>query len=136
MRIALLSDVYKPVVNGVAHHVDLLKQYLEGWGEQVWLFVPGYPEEADAPNIVRIPGITLADTGYRLSVTLDQRSRELLQKMDILHAHHPFLSGSFGLFAASRYHLPLVFTNHTRYDLYVKQYLPLLPAALSASALQ
>ena len=136
MRIALLSDVYKPVVNGVVHHVDLLKQYLEGWGEQVWLFVPGHPEEGDAPNIVRIPGIPLADTGYHLSVTLDQRSRELIQKMDILHAHHPFLSGSFGLFAASRYRLPLVFTNHTRYDLYVKQYLPLLPAALSATALQ
>jgi glycosyltransferase involved in cell wall biosynthesis len=136
MRIALLSDVYKPVVNGVVHHVALLKQYLEGWGEQVWLFVPGHPEEGDEPNIVRIPGIPLADTGYHLSVTLDQRSRELLQKMDILHVHHPFLSGSFGLFAASRYRLPLVFTNHTRYDLYVKQYLPLLPAALSATALQ
>jgi glycosyltransferase involved in cell wall biosynthesis len=56
--------------------------------------------------------------------------------MDILHVHHPFVSGSFGLYAANRYKIPLVFTNHTRYDLYVKQYLKLLPETVSDSALQ
>lgn len=136
MRIALLSDVYKPVINGVVHHVALLKHYLEAWGEQVWLFVPGHQEQPSEPRIVRIPGIPIADTGYHLSITLDQRCRDLLQTMDVIHVHHPFISGSFGLFAATRYDIPLIFTNHTRYDLYVKQYLPLLPAALSASALQ
>jgi 1,2-diacylglycerol 3-alpha-glucosyltransferase len=136
MRIALLSDVYKPVVNGVVHHVALLKQYLEAWGEEVWLFVPGLERQSNEPRIVSIPGIPIADTGYHLSITLDQRSRELLQTMDVIHVHHPFISGSFGLFASTRYDIPLIFTNHTRYDLYVKQYLPLLPAALSASALQ
>jgi 1,2-diacylglycerol 3-alpha-glucosyltransferase len=136
MRIALMSDVYKPLVNGVVHHVALLKRYLESGGEEVWLFVPGYSEETDEANVVRIPGIPIADTGYHLSVTLDQRSRDLLHTMDVLHVHHPFISGSFGLFASNRYHIPLVFTNHTRYDLYVKQYLPLLPSALSETALQ
>lgn len=136
MRIALMSDVYKPMVNGVVHHVALLKRYLEVWGEEVWLFVPGNSEGQDEAHVVRIPGIPIADTGYHLSVTLDQRSRELLHTMDVLHVHHPFISGSFGLFASNRYHIPLVFTNHTRYDLYVKQYLPLLPSALSESALQ
>jgi glycosyltransferase involved in cell wall biosynthesis len=136
MRIALMSDVYKPVLNGVVHHVALLKQQLETLGEQVWLFVPGHTEPGDETHVVRIPGIPIADTGYHLSISLDQRSRELLQMMDIIHVHHPFLSGSFGLFAANRYQLPLVFTNHTRYDLYVKQYLPLLPSALSETALQ
>jgi 1,2-diacylglycerol 3-alpha-glucosyltransferase len=136
MRIALFSDVYKPVTNGVVHHVSLLKHYLEQFGEQVWLFVPGADEEADEEgNVVRIPGIPIADTGYHLSIALDQRSRDLLQQMDIVHVHHPFVSGSFGLYAAGKFHIPLVFTNHTRYDLYVRQYLPLLPSALSESAL-
>jgi glycosyltransferase involved in cell wall biosynthesis len=136
MRIALMSDVYKPVINGVVHHVALLKKHLELLGEQVWLFVPGYNEQTDEPNIVRIPGIPIADTGYHLSISLDQRSREILQVMDIIHVQHPFLSGSLGLFASNWYNIPLVFTNHTRYDLYVKQYLPLLPSALSETALQ
>lgn len=136
MRIALMSDVYKPVINGVVHHVALLKKHLELLGEQVWLFVPGYNEQTEEPNIIRIPGIPIADTGYHLSISLDQRSREILQVMDIIHVHHPFLSGSLGLFASNRYNIPLVFSNHTRYDLYVKQYLPLLPSALSETALQ
>jgi len=136
MRIALMSDVYKPVTNGVVTHVALLKKQLENWGEQVWLFVPGQNESTDEPNVIRIPGIPIADTGYHLSISLDQHSREMLQMMDIIHVHHPFISGSFGLFAANRYNIPLVFTNHTRYDLYVKQYLPLLPSALSETALQ
>jgi glycosyltransferase involved in cell wall biosynthesis len=56
--------------------------------------------------------------------------------MDIIHVHHPFISGSFGLTFSRRYHIPLVFTSHTRYDLYVQQYLPLLPETLSETALQ
>ena len=137
MRVALFTDVYRPVANGVVNHVALLKSYLETWGEQVWLFVPsGSDYTINEPNVMRIPGIPIADTGYHLSVALDHRSRELLQQMDIVHVHHPFISGSIGLFASTRYGIPLVFTSHTRYDLYVKQYLPLLPSALSETALQ
>jgi glycosyltransferase involved in cell wall biosynthesis len=137
MRIALMTDIYKPSTNGVVHHVALLKQCLEAWGENVWLFVPSSKEyEDDEPNVIRIPGIPLADTGYHLSLSLPKRARDLLGKMDILHVHQPFVSGSFGLYAANRYHIPLVFTNHTRYDLYVKQYLKLLPETVSDTALQ
>jgi glycosyltransferase involved in cell wall biosynthesis len=136
MRIALMTDVYKPVINGVVHHVGLLKRHLEQVGEQVWLFVPGQSEAYDEANIMRIPAIPIADTGYHLTISLDGRSRELLQTMNLIHVHHPFLSGSLGLFASNRYNIPLLFTNHTRYDLYVKQYLPLLPSTLSGTALQ
>lgn len=137
MRIALFSDVYKPVVNGVVNHVALLKKYFEQLGEQVWLFVPGASAmDNDEKNVIRIPGIPIADTGYHLSVAVDQRSRRLLKQMDIIHVHHPFLSGSFGLTFSRRYNLPLIFTNHTRYDLYVQQYLPRLPEAISETALQ
>ena len=60
----------------------------------------------------------------------------LLSQVDVAHVHQPFISGSFGLYAANRYNTPLVFTNHTRVDLYVKQYLKLLPAVVSETALQ
>ncbi|MEZ4640935.1 MAG: glycosyltransferase [Caldilineaceae bacterium] len=106
-------------------------------GEQVWLFVPGSRHTVDdEPNVIRIPGIPIADTGYHLSVTADQRTRAILKQVDVIHVHHPFISGSFGLYYSRRYDLPLVFTNHTRYDLYVQQYLPRLPEAVSETALQ
>jgi 1,2-diacylglycerol 3-alpha-glucosyltransferase len=137
MRIALMTDIYKPSTDGITHHVAMLKQCLETWGESVWVFVPSSKEyEDDEPNVVRIPGIPLADTGYHLSLTLPKRARSLLRQMDILHVHNPFISGSFGLYAANRYHKPLVYTNHTRYDFYVKQYLKLLPEPISDTALQ
>ncbi len=137
MRIALFTDVYTPVINGVVNHVALLKRCFQELGEQVWLFVPGNSRIVeDEANVIRIPGIPIADTGYHLSVSVDQRSRSLLKQMDVIHVHHPFMSGSFGLFFSRRYDLPLIFTNHTRYDLYVQQYLPHLPEAVSETALQ
>ncbi|MEX1021360.1 MAG: glycosyltransferase [Litorilinea sp.] len=137
LRIALFSDIYKPRVNGVVNHVALLKQYLSAWGHDVFLFVPGADKHAaEEPNVIRIPGIPIANTGYHLSVRLDRRSREILSHMDVVHVHHPFISGSFGVYCATHYKTPLIFTNHTRYDLIAKAYLPLLPAALSDTAMQ
>lgn len=137
MRIALLTDIYKPARNGVVHHVALLKKTLEAKGQDVWLIVPGNGDyQDDEPQVIRIPGIPLSDTGFHLSAQLTKRARVILRQMDIVHAHHPFLSGSFGLFAANRYKIPLVFTNHTRLDLYVKNFLSLLPESVSDSALQ
>jgi glycosyltransferase involved in cell wall biosynthesis len=137
MRIALFSDIYKPHINGVVNHVGLLKEHFDRWGEQVYLFVPEQDKAMkDESNVIRLPSIPIADTGYHLTVRVDSRCRDLLKQMDIIHVHHPFVSGSFGLTFSRRYEIPLVFTSHTRYDLYVQQYLPLLPETLSDTALQ
>lgn len=136
MRIALLSDIYKPHINGVVNHVGLLKEHFDRWGEQVYLFVPEQDKETeDESNVIRLPSIPLADTGYNLSVRLDSRCRDILRRMDVIHVHHPFISGSFGLTFSRRYDVPLVFTSHSRYDLYVNQYLRLVPETISESAL-
>jgi len=136
MRIALFSDIYKPHINGVVNHVGLLKEHFDQWGEQVYLFVPEQDKATrDEHNVIRLPSIPIADTGYHLSVRVDSRCRDILKRMDVIHVHHPFISGSFGLTFARRYDIPLVFTSHTRYDLYVQQYLPLVPETLSETAL-
>ncbi len=136
MRIALLSDVYKPLINGVVHHVSLLKQHLTELGQEVWLIVPGSKDaDDDAKRILHIPGIPIANTGYHVGIPIDSRLNGLLESCDIIHVHHPFVSGFIGLQYAHRYHVPLVFTNHTRYDLYARNYLSLLPHKLSDSAL-
>ena len=136
MRIALFSDVYKPHINGVVNHVGLLKEHFDRWGEQVYLFVPEQDKKTvDENNVIRLPSIPIADTGYHLTVRVDSRCRDILKLMDVIHVHHPFISGSFGLNFSRRYDIPLVFTSHTRYDLYVQQHLPLVPDTLSDTAL-
>jgi glycosyltransferase involved in cell wall biosynthesis len=137
MRIALFSDIYKPYINGVVNHVGLLKEHFDRWGEQVYLFVPEQDKEIeDESNVIRLPSIPIADTGYHLTVRVDSRCRDILKRMDVIHVHHPFMSGSFGLTFSRRYDIPLVFTSHTRYDLYVQQHLPLLPETISDTAFQ
>jgi glycosyltransferase involved in cell wall biosynthesis len=56
--------------------------------------------------------------------------------MDIVHVHHPFLSGQLALRYCRPAGIPVVFTNHTRYDLYAQYYLPVLPDRLGAGLLQ
>jgi glycosyltransferase involved in cell wall biosynthesis len=56
--------------------------------------------------------------------------------MDIVHVHHPFLSGGLALRYCRHLGIPIVFTNHTRYDLYAQVYLPMIPDPLSRTFLQ
>jgi glycosyltransferase involved in cell wall biosynthesis len=56
--------------------------------------------------------------------------------MDIIHVHHPFLSGRLALRYCRSPQIPIVFTNHTRYDLYAQAYLPMMPEEMSQGLLQ
>jgi 1,2-diacylglycerol 3-alpha-glucosyltransferase len=56
--------------------------------------------------------------------------------MDVVHVHHPFLSGRLALNYCRSKRIPIVFTNHSRYDLLAQAYLPLMPDEVSHSLLQ
>ena len=57
-----------------------------------------------------------------------------LATIPLVHVHHPFLSGSLAKRYCLPWGIPIVFTNHTRYDLYIKAYLPILPEHLAQGA--
>jgi len=137
MRIGMMADVYKPHVSGITNYISLNKQYLERAGHEVFIFTFGdvdYPDEET--NIIRSPGLPLVDTGYYLNFRYSRKAKALLQTMDLVHVNHPFLSGRLALRYCRPLHIPIVFTNHTRYDLYAQAYMPLLPEEISASFLQ
>jgi 1,2-diacylglycerol 3-alpha-glucosyltransferase len=137
MRIGMLTDVYKPHISGITNYIALNKRYLEQAGHEVFVFTFGDLEhEDDEPNIVRSPGLPLVDTGYYLSFRYSLRAKRLLQTMDVVHVHHPFLSGRLALRYCRPLRIPIVFTNHTRYDLYAQTYLPLLPEEVSDTLLE
>src|SRR5215216_7811139 len=137
MRIGMMVDNYKPYVSGVTNHVDLHKRFLERAGHEVYVFTFGDEDQhEDDPRILRSPGLPLADTGFYLSLRYKTKHKKLLQTMDVVHVHHPFLSGRLALNYCRRVQIPIIFTNHTRYDLYAQARLPHMPKEVSQSMLQ
>jgi 1,2-diacylglycerol 3-alpha-glucosyltransferase len=137
MRIGMMVDTYKPYVSGVTNYVDLHKRALERAGHEVYVFTFGDEEYTDdEPRILRSPGVPLADTGFYLSLRYKSKHKKLLQIMDVAHVHHPFLSGRLALNYCRPERIPIVFTNHSRYDLLAQAYLPLMPDEVSHSLLQ
>ncbi len=137
MRIGMLADVYKPHVSGITNHISLTKLFLEASGHEVFVFTFGEGDHRDnEPNVIRSPGLPLVDTGYYLNIRYNLPAQRILRTMDIVHVHHPFLSGRLALRYCQPRNIPIVFTNHTRYDLYAHAYLPVLPEGISETFLK
>src|SRR5215216_3012547 len=137
MRIGMMVDTYKPYVSGITSYIDLNKRALENEGHEVYVFTFGDLDYQDAePRVVRSPGLALADTGFYLSLRYKTAHKKLLRTMDVVHVHHPFLSGRLALNYCRRSQIPILFTNHTRYDLYAQARLPLIPEEVSHSLLR
>jgi glycosyltransferase involved in cell wall biosynthesis len=130
MRIGMVTACYKPVINGVTRMVSLYKQRLEALGHEVTVFTLGEPDPAgDEPGVVRSPAIALGDKGYYISVRYSDAAQALMSQMEIIHCHHLFM----GVELAHRYsRCPIVYTNHTRYDLYTGAYIPIPQPAADA----
>lgn len=131
MRIGMLSATYDPsVVNGAVRMVTLYKEHLEALGHEVTIFTLGEESESDkTARVIRSPGIRLGNHGYYLSMGYTREAQALLGQMEIVHAHHLLMSVEM----AHRYaNCPIVYTNHTRYDLYTGTYMPLPQPAADA----
>ena len=137
MRIGMMADAYKPYVSGITNYIDLNKRYLEEAGHDVYVFTFSEPDHKDdEARVIRSPGLPLADTGFYLSLRYSREAKKLLQSMNVVHVHHPFLSGRLALHYCRPLQIPIVFTNHTRYDLYAQAYLPMLPEEVSEGLLR
>lgn len=137
MRIGMMADAYKPHISGITNVIALNKKFLEKAGYEVYLFTFGGGDYVDdEPNIIRTRGVPLVDTGLYFSARHSSEAQKLIRKMDIIHVHHPFTSGQLAIRYCRANNIPLVFTNHTRYDLYAHAYLPMVPDALGDAFLR
>ncbi len=137
MRIGLLADVYKPFVSGVTNFVSQHKRALEAMGHKVFVFTLGHTDyEDDELHVYRSPGIPLTGTGYQFGFVYSRLARRTIKTMDVLHAQQPFISGSLALTYGKRYGIPVIFTNHSRYDKVAPHYVPLLPASVPAALVE
>lgn len=129
MQIGMVTAVYKPVINGVTRMVALYKEQLEAVGHEVTIFTVGDDHPEDEANVIRSPGLNMNDSGYFITLGYSREAQKMLRQMDILHCHHLFMSVEL----AHRYgRCPIIYTNHTRYDLYGNAYLNLPQPASDA----
>ncbi|WP_122643710.1 glycosyltransferase [Luxibacter massiliensis] len=136
MKIAMLTNNYKPFIGGVPVSVERQAKELVCLGHDVAVFAPDYggdsreegiginysnPEEAQ-PRVVRYrTGSHRMENGMifpRLILweILDCFKKE---RFDCIHVHHPMFTGPVALYLGKKYHLPVIYTYHTRYEDYL-----------------
>jgi len=140
MRIALFSECYRPIVNGVVVSVSTFAGELRKLGHEVHIIAPAYPGyRDDEPNVHRLPSICLPTTPrYPLAIPYTGgRLRPVFEQHlpDIIHAQHPFTTGREGRRWARRLKRPLVFTYHTLIRQYA-HYIPLPQPLVRAAAVR
>lgn len=128
MRIAVFTNCYHPLVNGVVGAVSLLRKGFLELGHQVDIFAPQFDDYIDAePGIYRYPAVDLTrKIKYPVAIPYSPEIARVLKDMDfdIIHSHHPFVLGPLALKLARSRKRPIVYTFHTQYDQYT-HYVPL-----------
>ncbi len=132
-RIAFFTNNFFPFISGVTISIDRLARGLRERGHQVHIFAPDYPGEKQSTTLcTRVK--TLFAFGnkaeFRLTNPFQSKIRKIFQQQnpDLVHVHHPFWLGSVGLWLARRHKRPVIYTYHTRLEMYA-HYVP-LPGAL------
>jgi len=137
MRIGMFADMYLPHVSGVTNHIRLYRAELERQGHEVLVFTWGDRGHADdEPGVYRSPSVPWGDTGWNWPLGISREATRAMRTLDIAHAHHPFASCLAALRLDSRSGVPVVFTNHTRYDLYSDTYVAWIPHAIRHGAIR
>lgn len=137
MRIGMMVDLYKPYISGVTIYVEINRKYLEDMGHDVFIFTFSGDRDYidDESNVYRSPGLPISE-GFALNFVHSREIKRVIQTMDIVHVHHPFISGQLALRYCKPLNIPVVFTNHTRYDLYAQTYAPTFTKEISQTFIQ
>jgi glycosyltransferase involved in cell wall biosynthesis len=133
----MFADMYKPHISGVTNWISLYKRHLEMLGHEVYVLTFGDRDfEDDEERVVRSPGISIGDTGGQFGFSFSSEAKRVIAHLDIAHVHHPFQSGRLALRLCRPLGIPVVFTNHTRYDLYSDVYAHYVPRAIRMASLR
>ena len=132
MRVAMVSDVYFPRINGVSTAIRTYRESLQAQGIEVSLVAPDYGVSGDEPWITRVPARPVPGDPEDRLVRWGAMHRAVEQVVDagcdLIHVQTPFVAHYAGLAAAKRYGLPVIATYHTLFEEYLKHYAPLVPA--------
>ncbi|MDN5853814.1 MAG: glycosyltransferase family 1 protein [Actinomycetia bacterium] len=112
MRVAIVSECFLPVINGVTNSVLRVVEHLGACGHDVLVVAPGMdgPTRYLGARVVRIPAVDLPVVS---SMPVGVPSRRVLTALrefrpDVVHLAAPFVVGYRGLVAARRLGVPTV----------------------------
>lgn len=122
MRIAMLTNNYKPFVGGVPISIERLSKALRELGHEVYIFAPSYENEEEEPFVIRYRSRRKKLKG---EIIVPDIFDSIIEKkfsalsFDVVHVHHPMLMGYIAQYLRIKYNIPVVFTYHTRYEQYL-----------------
>ncbi len=126
VKILFVTASYLPIVNGVSFQIDILRRAFEKRGHKVYILAPSFPGYKDSnKRIIRFPSLPnpFAKT-YPLGIPLVSINKLKRLKLDVIHTHHPFVFGQFASQVSEKLKIPLFFTAHTQYEMYLNYYFP------------
>ncbi len=122
MNILMFTNTFTPHVGGVARSVKTLRDGLREQGHRVLVVAPVFENmPANEEDVVRVAAMQrFRGSDFSLPFPLVPQLNRLLKRFapDIVHSHHPFLLGDAALRIGAARSIPVVFTYHTRYELY------------------
>ena len=138
LSIAIFSECYHPMRNGVVVSVASFARRLAELGHTVTIFTARHPDLRGAEEgIFRFPSITFPTRArYPIALPLATgAARRALDEMsfDVIHSNAPMIMGRVALAHARRRGVPLVFTYHTLIEEYT-HYIPLPRPLVRSSA--
>jgi glycosyltransferase involved in cell wall biosynthesis len=122
MKIAMMTNNYKPFVAGVPISVEKLSVGLRALGHQVTVFAPSYDEQDTEEDVIRYGALLKGVAGgFSVPNSLDPKIERAFWEghFDVIHVHHPMMIGATARYLSWKYHVPLVSTYHTRYEQYL-----------------
>jgi glycosyltransferase involved in cell wall biosynthesis len=128
MHIGVFTYYYYPIINGVVLTIGDWKKEAERSGISMTVFTSQADRKRSTdPDIVEYAAIRLyKKLGFTIPVfPASTIEKEIATRhITLLHVHHPFNIGRLALTMKEKFHLPVVFTYHTRYTDYVRTYVP------------
>jgi len=116
MRVAIVSETFLPVVNGVSNSVCRVLEHLRRTGHQGLVIAPGIgPDSFAGTPVVRVPALDLPVVDSLPVGLPTRRVLTALQEFrpDVVHLASPVIVGARGLWAARRLGVPTVAVYQT-----------------------
>ncbi|HZB69546.1 MAG TPA: glycosyltransferase, partial [Sphingomicrobium sp.] len=128
MRVALFSGNYNYLREGANQALNRLVRFLEeeeGHSVRVYSPVTDTPAFEPAGTLISVPSIALpVRSEFRLALGLPRAIRDDLRRFspDIVHLSTPDILGTRALTFARRLGVPVVASQHTRFETYLEHY--------------
>ena len=129
MRIAMMTNNYKPFVGGVPISIERLADSLRALGNTVYILAPDYKSNVpDDGYTFRFPTTQKRIAGaVPVPSLMYHHVKGIISTLaiDLIHVHHPVMIGNVATRLGKELHIPVVFTYHTRYEQYLHYLKPL-----------